>query len=175
MLFDEEAGKILPPSAVASQVTVMSELLQACEPTRKTDLGGLIRSLTDRVKRRGLLVIVSDFFTDLDAVYDGLNRLRFLGHEVLLFQVLDGDELELPFDGPTVFKDIEGDEELYAEPNGFRKAYQKAMLDFLEELKKECGARGYDHIRLRTDDPLGASLGKFLRSREEAARGGGRV
>ena len=94
----------------------MSELLEACTPARKTELGGLLRSLTDQIRRRGLLVIVSDLFTDLDAVYDGLNRLRFLGHEVLVLQVLDRDELELPFDGPTIFQDIEGDEELFAEP-----------------------------------------------------------
>ena len=67
---------------------------------------------------RSLLVIVSDLFTDLDAVYDGLNRLRFHGHEVLIMQVLDRDELELPFDGPTIFQDIEGDEELFAEAVG---------------------------------------------------------
>ena len=94
-------------------------------PARKTELGGLLRSLTDRIRRRGLLVIVSDLFTDLDAVYDGLNRLRFLGHEVLVLQVLDRDELELPFDGPTVFHDIEGDEELFAEPGAFRQAYRR--------------------------------------------------
>ena len=104
VLFDEEAGTILPPSATQSQVTVMSGLLETCTPARKTELGGLLRSLTDRIRRRGLLVIVSDLFTDLDAVYDGLNRLRFLGHEVLVMQVLDRDELELPFDGPTIFQ-----------------------------------------------------------------------
>ncbi len=150
-------------------------MLQACTPTRKTDLGGLLRTLTDRVKRRGLLVIVSDLFTDLDTVYDGLNRLRFLGHEVLVLQVLDHDELDMPFDGPTVFHDIEGEEELFAEPGAFRKAYQSAMTDFLAEIKRECGGRGYDHVRFCTDEPLGASLGLFLRSREESARSGGRT
>jgi uncharacterized protein (DUF58 family) len=175
VLFDEEAGTILPPSATQSQVTVMSGLLQACTPARKTELGGLLRTLTDRIKRRGLLVIVSDLFTDLDAVYDGLNRLRFLGHEVLVLQVLDRDELDLPFDGPTVFKDIEGDEELYAEPGAFRKAYQGAMTDFLDGIKRECGGRGYDHVRFCTDDHLGTSLGLFLRSRVESARSGGRT
>jgi uncharacterized protein (DUF58 family) len=174
VLFDEKAGTILPPSATQSQVTVMSGLLQACTPARKTELGGLLQTLTDRIKRRGLLVIVSDLFTDLDSVYDGLNRLRFLGHEVLILQVLDHDELDLPFDGPTVFKDIEGDEELYAEPGSFRKAYQKAMVEFLDEIKRECGGRGYDHVRFRTDDPLGVSLGLFLRSREESAKSGAR-
>jgi uncharacterized protein (DUF58 family) len=174
VLFDEAAGTILPPSATQSQVTVMSGLLQACKPARKTELGGLLRSLTDRLKRRGLLVIVSDLFTDLDAVYDGLNRLRYLGHEVLVLQVLDPDELDLPFDGPTVFHDIEGDEELYAEPGAFRKAYQRAMTDFLGEIKRECGSRGYDHVRFQTHEPLGAALGLFLRAREESARSGGR-
>ena len=175
VLFDEQAGTILPPVATQSQVTVVANLLEACTPARQTDLGGLLRTLTDRIRRRGLLVIVSDLFTDLDAVYDGLNRLRFLGHEVLMLQILDRDELDLPFDGPTVFRDIEGDEELYAEPGSFRKAYQGAMTDFLGTIKRECGNRGYDHVRFCTDEPLGASLGLFLRSREETARSGGRT
>src|SRR4029077_4913491 len=149
-----------------SQVTVMSALLQKCVPARKTDLGGLLHSLSGRIRRRGLLVIVSDLFTDLDAVYDGLNRLRFAGHEVLVLQVLDRDETELPFDGPTVFRDIEGDEELFAEPGAFRRAYQRAMAEFLDGVSKECGDRGYDHVRFFTDEPLGSSLSFFLHSRE---------
>ena len=169
VLFDEEAGTVLPPNARQSQVTVMAGLLQACTPSRKTELGGLLPSLTDRIRRRGFMVIVSDLFTDLDTVYDGLNRLRFLGHEVLVLQVIDRDELDLPFDGPTVFKDIEGDEELFAEPGGFRRAYQGAMSEFLDGIKRECGGRNYDHVRLCTDEPLGLSLARLLRAREESA------
>lgn len=167
VLFDEAAGKILPPSSTQSQVTVISEVLKACQPARKTELGGLLRSLTDRIRRRGFLVIVTDLFTDLDPVYDGLDRLRFLGHEVLLMQVLDRDELELPFEGPTIFKDIEGEEQLFAEPGAFRKSYQGAMREFLAEIRNQCGARGYDHACLCTDDNLGYSLSRLLRSREE--------
>ena len=174
VLFDEQAGTVLPPSATQSQVTVMTDLLQNCQPARKTELGGLLQSLTDRVKRRGLIVVVSDLFTDLDAVYDGLNRLRFQGHEVLVLQVLDRDELDLPFDGPTIFQDIEGDEELFAEPGAFRKAYQRAIREFIDGVRTECGARGYDHVRFFTDEPLGEALGLFLRSRAESARSGGR-
>jgi hypothetical protein len=92
---------------------------------------------------------------------------------VLVLQVLDRDELDLPFDGPTVFKDIEGDEEVFAEPGGFRRAYQGAMREFLDDIRRECGGRGYDHVRLTTDEPLGASLSRFLRSREESTRSGG--
>jgi uncharacterized protein (DUF58 family) len=175
VLFDEEAGTILPPSAKQAQVATITGLLQACTPARKTELGGLLRSLTDRIRRKGLLVIVSDLFTDLDSVYDGLNRLQFLGHEVLVLQVLDRDELTLPFDGPTVFRDIEGDEELFAEPGGFRRDYQGAMRTFLEEVRRETGKRGYDHVCFVSDEPLGDSLGLFLRSREESAHLGRRT
>jgi hypothetical protein len=117
-----------------------------------------------------MIVVVSDLFTDLEKVYDGLNRLRFLGHEVLIMQVLDRDELELPFDGPTIFHDIEGTDELFAEPWAFRKSYQKAMSEFLETVARECGKRGYDHVKFLTDSPLGSSLSYFLHSRAESGR-----
>ncbi len=143
----------------------------ARRPARPTS-AACSRSITNQGKRRGLMVIVSDLLTDLDTVYDGLNRLRFLGHEVLVMQVLDRDEMELPFDGPTIFTDIEGDEEVFAEPWAFRRSYQAAMNEFLDGVKKECGARGYDHVRFLTDEPLGDSLSLFLHSRDEVGRGG---
>jgi len=174
VLFDEDATTVLPPSATQGQVAVISDLLQKCSPSRKTELGGLLRTLAGRTRRRGLVVVVSDLFTDLDAFYDGLNQLRFLGHEVLIMQVLDRDETTLPFDGPTVFQDIEGDEELYAEPGAFRQSYQKAMKEFLDGVTKECGARGFDHVRFFTDELLGNTLSVFLHGREANVAGGGR-
>jgi uncharacterized protein (DUF58 family) len=170
VLFDEAATTVLPPYATQAQVAVIAGLLERCSPQRKTELGGLLRSVTGQLRRRSLLIIVSDLFTDLDAVYGGLNRLRFHGHEVMVMQVLDRDELTLPFDGPTIFRDIEGTEELFAEPWAFRRSYRKAMDDFLEEVRKECGNREYDHVRFLTDEPLGASLSLFLHGREEAGR-----
>ncbi len=170
LLFDEAATTNLPPKATQAQIMVMTSLLEKCQPSRKTDLGGLLRSHIEQFRRRNLLVIVSDLFTDLEPLYDGLNRLRFLGHEVLVMQVLDRDELELPFDGPTIFHDIEGEEELFAEPWAFRKSYRRAMDDFLSGVSQECGKRGYDHVRFLTDEPLGASLSYFLHTRQETSR-----
>jgi uncharacterized protein (DUF58 family) len=178
VLFDEKANTVLPPNATQSQVIVMSGLLERCVPARKTELGGLLRTLTDQSKRRSLMIIVSDLFTDLDLVYEGLNRLRFLGHEVLVLQVLDRDEMELPFDGPTVFRDIEGEEELFAEPWAFRRSYQRAMEDFLDGVRQACGKRGYDHVRFLTDEPLATALSSFLHSRQasdRSVRQGGRA
>ena len=171
VLFDEKAVTTLPPDAKPSQVQVIANVLQRCSPARTTDLGAMLKTITNQGRRRGLMVIVSDLLTDLESVYDGLNRLRFLGHEVLVMQVLDRDELELPFDGPTIFADIEGEEEVFAEPWAFRRSYQAAMVEFLDGVSKECGKRGYDHVRFVTDEALGDTLSLFLHSREEVGRG----
>lgn len=174
VLFDEDATAVLPPNATLAQVTVMAGLLGECAPSRKTELGGLLQSLAGRIRRRGLLVIVSDLFTDLESVYDGLDRLRFQGHEVLVMQVLDRDEIDLPFDGPTLFRDIEGDEEVFAEPGAFRQAYRNAMDEFLGGVGKECRSRGFDHVRFFTDESLAGSLSAFLHARQDAGGTGGR-
>src|SRR5262249_62037897 len=108
----------------------------------RTELGGLAPSVTGILHRRGRRVMGSGLFTDLDAFYEGLNRLRFHGHEVLVMQVLDRDELELPFDGPTIFRDIEGDEELFAEPWAFRRSYRRAVGGVLRGVLEWVGVRG---------------------------------
>ena len=77
VLFDEAATTVLPPRATQAQLAVLAGLLERCRPGRKTELGRLLLALGDQFRRRNMLVIVSDLLTDLDALYDGLNRLRF--------------------------------------------------------------------------------------------------
>jgi uncharacterized protein (DUF58 family) len=170
VLFDEKATSTLPPSAKLAQIVTLTGLLQSCSPARKTELGACLKALIDQSRRRGMIVVVSDLFTDLDALYDSLNRLRFQGQEVLVLQILDRDELELPFDGPTIFRDIEGERELFAEPWAFRREYRKAMEAFLSDVKAQCGRRGYEHVRFFTDEPLSTSLSAFLHARQESER-----
>lgn len=172
VLFDEKAVATAPPRATQAQVQLVAGMLQNCRPARKTELGGLLLSLGDQFRRRNMLVVVSDLLTDLDALYQGLDRLRFGGHEVMLMQVLDRDEIDLPFDGPTLFQDMEGEEELFAEPRAFQRSYRAAMDDFLAEVRKAAGARGYDHVRFLTDEPLADALSRFLHARLESGRRG---
>jgi uncharacterized protein (DUF58 family) len=170
VLFDEKATTNVPPRATQAQVQLLAGMLQKCRPARKTELGAMLLALGDQFRRRNMIVIVSDLLTDLDALYQGLDRLRFSGHEVLLMQVLDRDEVDLPFDGPTLFQDMEGDEELFAEPRAFQRSYRAAMDDFLNEVRKASGARGYDHVRFLTDEPLADALSRFLHARLESGR-----
>ncbi len=113
-----------------------------------------------------LIIVFSDLLTDLDSFYDGLRRLQYRGHEIIVFHVLDRDEIELPFNDLVMFRDIEGSEELLAEPWAFRKTYQAAMQQFLDEVRGACGDRGIDYLLLRTDQPLADALSHYLHARE---------
>jgi uncharacterized protein (DUF58 family) len=165
-LFDKDERKFLSPAATQSQLAQIIHFLEQAKPDRETELGPVLQTLGGKLKKRGLVIIISDLLTDLEAFYDGLNRLQYLGNEILVFHVLDKDELDLPFKELVLFRDIEGTEELFAEPWGFRKAYCAAMEKFVAEVKDTCGCRGIDHVLLRTDENLSLALSHYLDRRE---------
>jgi uncharacterized protein (DUF58 family) len=165
-LFDSVAREVLPPAATQAQLARIIGLLENARPDRETELGVVLQTLSEQVKKRGLVVVFSDLLTDHDSLHDGLERLQYRGHEIIVFHILDPDELELPFNDLMLFRDIEGKEELLAEPWAFRKTYQSAMQSFLSEAKGDCGNRGIDYLFLRTDQPLADVLSHYLHARE---------
>ena len=141
--------------------------LEGAKPDRETDLGAVLQSLGDQIKKRGLIIIISDLLTDLTTFFDGLARLQHRGNEILVLQVLDRDEMELPFNDYVQFRDIEGTEEFFAEPWSFAaKLYCAAMQQFVAEVTEGCGNRGVDHLLLRTDQDPAAALSHYLHVRE---------
>ena len=112
-----------------------------------------------------MIILISDLLTPQDSLNDALGKIQYKGHEVLLFHVLDRDELELPFKDSVIFKDIEGDEEIFAEPWAFRKAYADAMKVFMDDVQTRCRYCGIDYTQMTTDEELGAGLSHFLHRR----------
>jgi uncharacterized protein (DUF58 family) len=165
-LFDNQQRQLLSPAATQSQLALIIGQLEEARPDRQTDLGTVLQTLGDQLKKRGLIIIISDLLTDLPSFFDGLARLQYRGNEILVLHVLDGDELELPFDDYVLFRDIEGSEQFFAEPWAFRKAYCEAMRQFVAEVSEGCGQRGVDHLLLRTDQDLAAGLSHYLHARE---------
>ena len=165
-LFDTEQRELLAPAATQAQLSRIIGQLEAARPDRKTELGAVLQVLTDQLKSRGLLIVISDLLTDLESFYDGLARLQHRGNEVLVIQVLDKDEMDLPFKDLVLFHDIEGDEEFFAEPWAFRNAYSNAMQEFVADVTRACGSRGIDHLLLRTDQELSLALSHYLHARE---------
>jgi uncharacterized protein (DUF58 family) len=165
-LFDKQTREVLPPAATQAQLSRIIGLLENAQPNRETQLGTVLQSLCEQIRQRGLTIILSDLLTDLESFYDGLRRLQYRGHEIIVLHVLDPDELELPFNDLVMFRDIEGHEELLAEPWAFRKTYQAAMRTFLDEVRSACGDRGIDYLLLLTNEPLSEALSHYLHARE---------
>ena len=169
-LFDASAGVVIPPAATQAQLVRIMAELDAAKPDRKTALGTVLAGLGEQLRKRGLVVVISDLLTDLDSFYDGVARLQYRGHELLVIHVLDPDELELPFNDLVLFHDIEGTEELFGEPWSFRQAYIAAMEKFIADARAACGGRGIDYLLLRTDQNIGEALSHYLHLRERMRR-----
>ncbi|HEX7448991.1 MAG TPA: DUF58 domain-containing protein [Pirellulales bacterium] len=165
-LFDSQRRKLLPPAATQAQLVRIVEELESSQPDRQTQLGPVLQDLSEQVRKRGLMIIISDLLTDLDSFYDGLSRLQYRGHEIMILHILDRDELELPFNDLVLFHDIEGTEEFYAEPWAFRNAYKAAINEFVEGVRNTCGSRAIDYLLMRTDQPLGDALSHYLHARD---------
>ena len=168
-VFDESERAWLKPAATQAQLAKILDTLDKTRPDRKTELAEVMRKVAGQIKSRGLLVIISDLLTDLDGFYDGLRRLQHGGNEILIFHILDPDEIELPFNNSVLFRDIEGGptaEELFAEPWAFRKAYKVAMEQFIADVRGRCSTAGIDHLLLRTTDDVGDALTHYLHGRQ---------
>lgn len=165
-LFDSGQRKLLAPAATQAQLVRIIGELERAQPDRDTQIGPVLETLAEQVRQRGMMIIISDLLTELAPFFEGLSRLQYRGHEILVLHVLDRDELELPFNDLVLFHDIEGTEELFAEPWAFRQAYRAAMEQFVTEVRSTCGSRGIDYLLLRTDQDLGDALSHYLHARE---------
>ena len=114
---------------------------------------------------RGHDVFGTSYRSDRDGLFRGLRLLRQRGHDVLLFHVMDDDELDFPFSGPTRFEGLELPERLTCNPRALRDGYLDALHGFLDEVRRGCARNNVDYALLRTSDPLDAALATFLSNR----------
>lgn len=163
---DTRPRAVLQPKATSRQMAQILDTLESTRPGGETELGPVIVRAADQLKRRGLVVVLSDLLCDLDTLYESLGKLQHNGHEVIVLHILDGEEIDLPFNDSIIFKDIEGSEEIFGEPWAFRKAYQKAMHQFIDTVTNRCQFAGIDHVLIRTDQDLGQTLAQYLHRRQ---------
>ena len=112
-----------------------------------------------------MVVIVSDLLADRAGLFKGLKLLRQRGHDVLVFHVMDDDELDFPFSGPTRFEGLESPDFLNCNPRALREGYLAAVQEFLDEVRRECARNMIDYALVRTSQPLDAALATYLSNR----------
>lgn len=172
--FDDRVRSAVPPRTSRSHLasvlaTLASPRGPGAPPPETTSLLPVLRGLASALPRRGLVVIVSDLLGDRAGLVPGLRRLRARGHDVALFHVLDDDELDFPFDGPTRFEGLEFAEEIACNPRAFRAGYLEALEQFLAATRQQAAALGCDYELIRSREPLAGPLVRFLARRASLA------
>ena len=132
---------------------------------RPTDIGRAIDQTLAKVTNRCLLAVISDLFIDPESIRAALARVRHRRHDLIVFQVLDRAELELPFDEPVPFVGLEGEPRLRVDPRAIRKSYADAVAEHLSLVEKTTRGFGFDHQRVDTHDWLGPPLAAFVARR----------
>jgi uncharacterized protein (DUF58 family) len=164
-VFGEQVRTELAPTASPAVLGAFCRVLEQAAPAGRTDLGPLLHGIAARLRKRGLVILVSDLLAPLDDLYSALHRLRYDGHAVILAHVVDPAEEQFPFDGSTLFEGMEGDLALPTDARQVRAAYLKAFGDFRRELRNGCALLGVDYLAANTAEPLDATLVRFLVSR----------
>ncbi len=163
--FDNAIKKMVPSSASPAQLrTILYELCQIV-PEQKTDMNLIFHDLAERVKRRGLVVLISDLFDNPENILRGLQHFRHKRHEVLVFHVLDDAETNFPFKDMTKFLGLESWPELIVDPPSLRRAYIEEYENFVSTMKKGCLNTRIDYAVMNTSHPLDVALTAYLATR----------
>lgn len=168
--FDESIRAKVPQRTKRSHLNSIVQALAASEPTAKTDLQGILRAVAEAYPGRGVIVLVSDLLVERPGLFKALKLLRQYGHDVLVFHVMDDEELDFTFSGPTRFDGLELPDHLACNPRALRDGYLEALNAYLAEVRRGCAQDGIDYVQLRTSQSLGAALAAFLQHRQGALR-----
>jgi uncharacterized protein (DUF58 family) len=163
--FDREIRALVRPSSNPSHLNQLLYVMEQTTAEKKTDTGPIFHSLAERFKKRGVVLILSDLFDDVDSMMAGLKHFRHRRHEVILLHVLDPAEVDFPFRKTTLFRGLEQLPDVLVEPRGLRKAYLEELDRFIRRLKRGCRMYQVDYVPMRTDEPLDAALSSYLGSR----------
>ncbi|MCX7405165.1 MAG: DUF58 domain-containing protein [Planctomycetota bacterium] len=164
-VFDSKLRRYLPPSGSPSIVHDIAHELEITQPEPRTDIADLLHQFALRLKRRGLVMLFSDLFDDIDKLVQGLEHLRFGGHNVAVFHILDPAELTFPFSGTCKFKGLEGVTELLTEPRRVQEAYLAELKKMIDRIRNACERAHVDYVLVDTSRPVDEVLSAYLISR----------
>jgi uncharacterized protein (DUF58 family) len=163
--FDNTVRQIVPPRTQQNHIDALCNAMHTSKPRDKTDIYGILRRVTESIPSRGMVVVLSDFLVDREPLIRGLELLCQRKHDILVFHILDADEMTFPFSGTTRFEGMEEMPHLLCDPRALRDGYLEALEEYLTEVRRGCTRLGIDYQLVRSDDYLDAILTRFLRYR----------
>ncbi len=161
-VFDSALRNYIRPKGSPSVIHDIARELELAEPKQRTDVAGILHNFAARLPRRGFVMLFSDLLDNADAFMKGLDHLRFRGHNVTVFQVLDRDELTFPFRGTCRFRGLEGAGETLTQPSRIRAAYLEELRKLIGQIRQGCERRHADYVLVDTSRPVDETLSTYL-------------
>jgi uncharacterized protein (DUF58 family) len=166
--FDDSISALLPASARSGHLRAVLLALERLQMGTRTDVAKPLHDLAAAVRKRGMVVLVSDLLDDPASVLDGLKHFRYRGTDVIVFHILDPYELRFPFEHAARFRDMETQEEVMAVPGSVRADYLERMQARIAFYQRQLGLAGIDYCQLETSQPLELGLMAYLMTRHRA-------
>lgn len=163
--FDSGMRSFVPPRSKRNHLHAVLAALDLEDPREKTDIYQILAQVAEQQSQRGMIVLISDLFVPREGLFKGLRLLKHRGHDVMIFQVLDDEELDFNYSGTTRFEGLEAAGELVCDPRALRDGYLEAVRAFLDELRRHCSKNTIDFQPIRTSEHLDAALAHYLNHR----------
>jgi uncharacterized protein (DUF58 family) len=166
IVFDDEVRHYVPPSTRQGQLHRLLHGIEHAEPHARTDYAKPFHHFQQSMKRRGIVVVLSDFFADPEVIVKTVEPLRYRGNDVVLFHILHPLELRPRFDGPVILVDVETNESMEVTPAYAQDEYPAKIDAHVAELQSKARGAGMDYYLARTDKPLDGALREYLSIRQ---------
>jgi len=166
-IFDDKIRKFLPPRSVMSYMSQILKELNNVQTSNETNISDTLHILAEKIKRRGLIILISDLIDNPQKVLNGLKHFRHLKHEVLIFHILDDNEINFPYIKDYIIEDLETKERMEIQARYISRNYKDQVNNFIKYYQKMCRENYIDYCFLNTSTPFDISLYKFLIKREK--------
>jgi uncharacterized protein (DUF58 family) len=165
LTFSDTIQRFIPPRSAGRHLQLILQELESLTPGTNTDVGTCLSSLSERIRRRGLIILFSDLMDEPERVLQGLKHFRYRQHEVIVFQILDETEWTFPFQEELGFVDLESGEEVVAQSWILAEEYRRRVEAWREEYRRACGEQQIDLVTLTNQTPFDRALLRFLEKR----------
>ncbi|MBI89608.1 MAG: DUF58 domain-containing protein [Candidatus Marinimicrobia bacterium] len=165
--FSEKIKTIIPPKAKPSHLNLILTQLDDQKVGEDTKVGKILQEMADRIRKRGLIILISDLFDDFKNIMKGLKHFRHLNQEVIVFHILDRKEFDFDFNTRTKFLDMETGEEIVTEPWHIRSNYNSLIQNLQEDYTKDCREYKIDYVPIFTNQNLDTSLTAYFNKRRK--------
>jgi uncharacterized protein (DUF58 family) len=169
-IFDGKLQNYIAPKSNMQILHDISNELEKVDPQPRTNVGAVLHDFAHRMNRRGFVMLFSDLFDNTEEFIQGLSHLRFGGHNVILFHVLDPYEIEFPLNGMWKFMGLEGEGEVITQPGRVRANYLKELEEFVGGIRKACAKAQVDYVLVNTRDPVEQTITNYLLQRTALAK-----